>query len=104
GGRGAGAWGAGRGTPRVAPWAGRRRRFCAAAPPLGAMVNVVGTVNVFEAVRAAGRTIGLTFASSAAVFGDPSWHRAGLVADTSELLPDPFYGVYKAAHAGTPKV
>src|SRR5205823_2092897 len=29
---------------------------------------------------------------------------AGLVADTSELLPDSFYGVYKAANEGTAKV
>ena len=64
------------------------------------MVNVVGTVNVFEAIRASGRTVGLAFASSAAVFGDPLGHRAGLIADTSELLPESFYGVYKAANEG----
>ena len=56
---------------------------------------------VFEAIRASGRTVGLAFASSAAVFGDPLGHRAGLVADTSELLPESFYGVYKAANEGT---
>jgi NAD(P)-dependent dehydrogenase (short-subunit alcohol dehydrogenase family)/uncharacterized membrane protein YgcG len=93
-----------RGITHVVHLAGLQLPFCAADPPLGAMVNVVGTVNVFEAVRAAGRTIGLTFASSAAVFGDPSWHRAGLVADASELLPDSFYGVHKAANEGTAKV
>jgi nucleoside-diphosphate-sugar epimerase len=68
------------------------------------MVNVVGTVNVFEAIRASARTVGLAFASSAAVFGDPLGHRAGLVADTSELLPESFYGVYKAANEGTARV
>jgi len=93
-----------RGITHVVHLAGLQLPFCAADPTLGAMVNVVGTVNVFEAVRAADRTIGLTFASSAAVFGDPSWHRAGMVADASELLPDSFYGVYKAANEGTAKV
>ena len=60
--------------------AGLQLPFCAADPPPGAMVNVVGTVNVFEAVRAAGRPIGLALASSAAVFGPragtpPVWSR-----------------------------
>ncbi len=95
---------AGRGITHIVHLAGLQLPFCAADPPLGAMVNVVGTVNVFEAIRASGRTVGLAFASSAAVFGDPLGHRAGLVADTSELLPDSFYGVYKAANEGTAKV
>jgi len=93
-----------RGITRIVHLAGLQLPFCAADPPLGAMVNVVGTVNVFEAIRASGRTVGLAFASSAAVFGDPLGHRAGLVADTSELLPESFYGVYKAANEGTARV
>jgi nucleoside-diphosphate-sugar epimerase len=93
-----------RGITHVVHLAGLQLPFCAADPPRGAMVNVVGTVNVFEAIRAAGGNIGLAFASSAAVFGDSAGHRAGLVADTSELLPESFYGVYKAANEGTAKV
>src|SRR3984957_18939499 len=93
-----------RGITHIVHLAGLQLPFCAADPPLGAMVNVVGTVNVFEAIRASGRTVGLAFASSAAVFGDPLGHRAGLVADTSELLPESFYGVYKAANEGTARV
>jgi nucleoside-diphosphate-sugar epimerase len=84
--------------------AGLQLPFCAADPPLGAMVNVVGTVNVFEAIRAAGGQIGLALASSAAVFGRPAGHPAGVVADNSPLLPESFYGVYKAANEGTAKV
>ena len=68
------------------------------------MVNVVGTVNMFEAIRAAGGRTGLAYASSAAVFGDPVGRPAGLVGDASELRPDSFYGVYKAANEGTAKV
>jgi nucleoside-diphosphate-sugar epimerase/L-ascorbate metabolism protein UlaG (beta-lactamase superfamily) len=93
-----------RGITHIVHLAGLQLPFCAANPPLGAMVNVVGTVNVFEAIRAAGGHIGLAFASSAAVFGAAAGHQAGLVTDTSALLPDSFYGVYKAANEGTAKV
>ena len=93
-----------RGITHVIHLAGLQLPFCAADPPLGAAVNVVGTVNVFEAVRAAGRPVGLAFASSAAVYGNPAVHPAGLVADNSPLTPDSFYGVYKAANEGTAKV
>jgi nucleoside-diphosphate-sugar epimerase len=93
-----------RGITHIIHLAGLQLPFCAADPALGAMVNVVGTVNVFEAIRAAGGHIGLALASSAAVFGDPAGHPAGLVGDTSGLLPDSFYGVYKAANEGTAKV
>jgi nucleoside-diphosphate-sugar epimerase len=93
-----------RGITHVVHLAGLQLPFCAADPPLGAMVNVVGTVNVFEAIRAAGGRLGLALASSAAVFGKPDRHPAGVVADHSPLLPDSFYGVYKAANEGTASV
>ena len=93
-----------RGITHVIHLAGLQMPFCAADPPLGAMVNVVGTVNVFEAIRVAGGNIGLAIASSAAVYGNSADHAAGLVADSSSLMPDSFYGVYKAANEGTAKV
>jgi nucleoside-diphosphate-sugar epimerase len=93
-----------RGITHVVHLAGLQLPFCAADPALGAMVNVVGTVNMFEAIRTAGGHVGLAYASSAAVFGDPIGRPAGLVGDASELLPDSFYGVYKAANEGTAKV
>ena len=93
-----------RGITHAVHLAGLQLPFCAADPPLGALVNVVGTVNVFEAIRASGGHIGLAFASSAAVFGKPDRHPAGVVADNSPLLPDSFYGVYKVANEGTASV
>ena len=93
-----------RGITHVVHLAGLQLPFCAADPPLGALVNVVGTVNVFEAIRASGGHIGLAFASSAAVFAKPDRHPAGVVADNSPLLPDSFYGVYKVANEGTASV
>jgi len=93
-----------RGITHIVHLAGLQLPFCAADPALGAMVNVVGTVNMFEAIRAAGGQAALAYASSAAVFGDPAGRPAGLVGDASELLPESFYGVYKAANEGTAKV
>jgi nucleoside-diphosphate-sugar epimerase len=44
--------------------------FCKADPCLGAQVNVVGTVNMFEAIRYAGDQVrGFVYASSIAAFG-----------------------------------
>jgi nucleoside-diphosphate-sugar epimerase len=84
--------------------AGLQVPFCAANPPLGAMVNVVGTVNIFEAARHAGRPVGLVYASSAAVFGSGSFFSSGIVGDTSSLLPENLYGVYKVANEGTARI
>ncbi len=43
---------------------------CRANPRLGAMINVVGTINVFEAAKnSGGRVERIAYASSAAVFG-----------------------------------
>ncbi len=84
--------------------AGLQVPFCAADPPLGAMVNVVGTVNMFEAARQAGRPTGLVYASSAAVFGSSSFFSSGMVSDTSPVLPETLYGVYKVANEGTARI
>lgn len=84
--------------------AGLQVPFCAANPPLGALVNVVGTVNVFEAVRTAGRGVGMAYASSAAVFGPGAVTGSGMVGDTSPALPESHYGVYKVANEGTAQV
>jgi nucleoside-diphosphate-sugar epimerase len=84
--------------------AGLQVPFCAADPPLGAMVNVVGTVNMFEAARHAGRPAGLVYASSAAVYGSSSFFSSGMVSDTSPVLPESHYGVYKVANEGTARI
>jgi nucleoside-diphosphate-sugar epimerase len=77
--------------------------FVRADPPDGARVNVVGTVNVFEAIRrVAPRPIALTYASSAAVFGPPDRYPGGVVDDDSPLYPEAnLYGVFKQANEGT---
>lgn len=77
--------------------------FCRANPIAGAQVNVVGTVNVFEAARHAG--IGhLTHASSVAVYGPPADYPAGPIAHTALPNPQTLYGVYKVACEGIARV
>ena len=76
--------------------------FCRADPALGARVNVVGTVNVFEAVkRRAGRIPLVAYASSTAVYGpdDPS-----PAPESGGRRPATHYGVYKTANEGTARV
>jgi nucleoside-diphosphate-sugar epimerase len=76
--------------------------FCKANPPLGAAVNVVGTVNFLEALRRrAERMAPLVYASSMAMFSaddvDPATGRLPLSA-----VPHPptHYAVYKIANEG----
>jgi len=60
---------------------------------LGAQVNVIGTINVFEAAKRLGLTTPIAYASSAAVYD-----RGGSVA------PSTLYGVFKLANEGTAAV
>jgi UDP-glucuronate 4-epimerase len=63
--------------------------FVRADPPLGARVDVLGTVNVFEAVRRRrDRIAPLVYASSIAALGD-------------EEHPSTLYGVFKRSNEGT---
>ena len=86
--------------------AGLQVPFCKADPPLGARVNVVGTANVFEAVKRRQEHIDkVVYASSVAVFGAPEDYEPGAVMhDDSTLMPHTHYGVYKQANEGTAHV
>ncbi|KAB0648077.1 MULTISPECIES: NAD(P)-dependent oxidoreductase [Burkholderia] len=64
---------------------------CAADPVRGARVNLVGTLNVFEAARASGMQRVL-YASSAGVFGPD---------DGAVPLPQTHYGAFKLACEGS---
>ncbi len=79
--------------------------FCKADPPLGARVNVVGTVNVFEAVKKRRHISKVVYASSAAVYdvADAYPKDAPIPAD-AHLKPNTLYGVYKQANEGTARV
>jgi UDP-glucuronate 4-epimerase len=74
--------------------------LAAADPPRGALVNVVGTVNVFEAVKRSGLP-GLAYASSAAVYDRADGIR---VAEDADGHPINHYGVHKQANEGAARV
>ncbi len=82
--------------------------FCRADPPLGARVNVVGTVNMFEAVKRRTRTSHinkLVYASSVAVYDNADAYPAGTpLAHDAHLHPNTLYGVYKQANEGTARM
>ena len=79
-----------RGVQAIIHLAGLQVPFCAANPPLGARVNVEGTINVLEAARHAGikRTV---YASSVAAHAFPP---GGPYRET-------LYGAYKVANEQT---
>jgi UDP-glucuronate 4-epimerase len=76
---------------------------CKADPVRGALVNVVGTVNVFEAAKRAGLRQ-LVYASSFAVYGLSEEYPEAEIAPGAPLKPRTHYGVYKQANEGTARV
>jgi nucleoside-diphosphate-sugar epimerase len=85
--------------------AGLQVPVCRADPLLGAKVNVLGTLAVFEAVRQAqGQVKRLVYASSAAVFGPPADYASGPLADDVPLRPTTHYGYFKCCNEGNARV
>ena len=85
--------------------AGLQVPTCRADPILGAKVNVLGTLAVFEAVKAAGSQIQrLVYASSAAVFGGPDKYPPGPLGDDVLLVPGTHYGVFKCCNEGNARI
>jgi len=81
--------------------AGLQVPTCKVDPVTGALVNVVGTLNMFEAVKAVG-VRGLVYASSAAVYGlndDDS-----PLDESADVAPSTHYGVFKRANEGNAKI
>jgi nucleoside-diphosphate-sugar epimerase len=68
--------------------------FCRANPVLGAQVNIIGTLNVFEAARDYGLKH-VVYASSIAVYGNPDEYPLGLIRADARLNPHSLYGGYK---------
>jgi nucleoside-diphosphate-sugar epimerase len=85
--------------------AGLQVPTCRSHPLLGATVNVLGTLAVFEAVKAAGDQVQrIVYASSAAVFGAPGHYPAGPLSDDSPLKPSTHYGVFKICNEGNARI
>ncbi len=90
------------GVEHVIHLAGLQVPTCRADPRAGALVNVVGTINVFEAARLSGRVKRIAYASSAAVYGSVEDGRA--VSERDEPQPSTHYGVFKRANEGNARV
>jgi len=80
--------------------------FCRADPSLGARVNVVGTVNIFEAARRRPEQVGkVVYTGSVGMFdaadADPGTNR---LENDATAHPGNHYGVYKQANEGTARV
>jgi nucleoside-diphosphate-sugar epimerase len=93
------------GASHVIHLAGLQIPHCRANPALGARVNVVGTANVFEAVRRARDQVrGLAYASSVAVLGPDQLYPQKPVPDDVTPYPNTLYGVYKQANEQTARL
>lgn len=90
----------------VAHLAGLQVPTCRADPLLGARVNVLGTLAVFEAVKAHQPQVQqLVYASSAAVFGPPADYAGmGPLPDDVRLTPTTHYGYFKICNEGNARV
>ena len=89
------------GAERVIHLAGLQVPTCKAEPVAGALVNVVGMLNIFDAAR----TIGIkriVYASSAAVYGMNDSEVA--LDETVQCEPNTHYGVFKRANEGNARV
>jgi nucleoside-diphosphate-sugar epimerase len=85
--------------------AGLQVPTCRADPMLGAKVNVLGTLAVFEAVKALGPQVKrIVYASSAAVFGGPDRYPPGPQPDDAPLVPGTHYGVFKCCNEGNARI
>ena len=77
---------------------------CQANPVTGARVNVIGTLNIFEAARDAGWPVRVVYASSSAVWGPEEAYGAGKLTEADPLKPCTHYGVFKQANEGNARV
>ncbi len=82
--------------------------FCQKNPVEGALINVVGTLNVFEAAKEAreqtGRDMRIVYASSSAVWGPPGEYPDQALSEDFPVKPATHYGVFKAANEGNARV
>jgi nucleoside-diphosphate-sugar epimerase len=83
--------------------AGLQVPTCRANPRLGALVNVIGTINIFEAAKNSdGRIKKVVYASSAAVFGAQDQDRA--VSESEAGGMNTHYGAFKRCNEDNARV
>ena len=71
---------------------------CDSTPAKGVEINVLGTLNLFEAVEKLETKVDrFVFASSAAVYGKRSMYAGDTIPESETLAPPNYYGVWKVA-------
>lgn len=79
--------------------------YCQANPVSGGVINVIGTLNVFEAARDAGRPVRVVYASSSAVWGpEDAYDFDRPLNEKDPTLPSTHYGVFKQANENNARV
>jgi nucleoside-diphosphate-sugar epimerase len=78
--------------------------YCQQHPVQGGLTNVIGTLNVFEAARKAGRRIRIVFASSSAVWGPEDQYGDEPLSEQNTHKPTTHYGIFKQANEGNARV
>jgi nucleoside-diphosphate-sugar epimerase len=73
--------------------------YCQENPVSGGMINVMGTLNVFEAARSTKARV--VYASSSAVWGPEEAYGARKLTEDDPLKPSTHYGVFKQANEGS---
>jgi len=89
------------GARRIIHLAGLQVPTCKADPVAGAFVNVIGTLNIFEAAKSIGAER-IVYASSAAVFGTGDANNP--VDEGFATEPSTHYGVFKRTNEGNARV
>ncbi|MBI3209528.1 MAG: NAD-dependent epimerase/dehydratase family protein [Candidatus Solibacter usitatus] len=74
--------------------------FCQANPVRGGLINIIGTLNVFEGARDSGRDVRVVYASSSAVWGPEDAYEARALSEADPTKPSTHYGVFKNANEG----
>lgn len=74
--------------------------YCQVNPVRGGLINVIGTLNVFEGARDAGRPVRVVYASSSAVWGPEDAYEARRLSEQDPAKPATHYGVFKQANEG----
>lgn len=88
------------GVTHIAHMAAVLMPYCAANPVSGGLIDVIGTLNVFEAARDAGRNVRITYASSSAVWGPKTAYEDRKLTEADPLKPATHYGVFKQCNEG----
>jgi UDP-glucuronate 4-epimerase len=91
------------GINRIIHLAGMQLPFCAADPIKGALVNVAGTITLFELARRLGIER-VVYASSAAVYGPRTHYPESPLGPDAAFFPTSHYGVYKVANEQSARV